>query len=122
MLGALAVSLLLLEILGFMVTTTLFMAVVVFGLGVRSWRMLAAVPLLSAGGALAGICGGRRGARRRGARRGGAGPALTIAAIGSFIAGTFSVVMLTLLAPPIAEAALRFGPPEYFALMLLGLP
>ncbi|MBI2224775.1 MAG: tripartite tricarboxylate transporter TctB family protein [Betaproteobacteria bacterium] len=50
MLGALAVSLLLLEILGFMVTTTLFMAVVVFGLGVRSWRMLAAVPLLSAVG------------------------------------------------------------------------
>jgi putative tricarboxylic transport membrane protein len=55
------------------------------------------------------------------ARNGRAGPALTIAAIGSFIAGTFSVVMLTLLAPPIAEAALSFGPPEYFALMLLGL-
>ncbi|MGZ8209487.1 MAG: tripartite tricarboxylate transporter permease [Burkholderiales bacterium] len=55
------------------------------------------------------------------ARQGRAGPALTIAAIGSFIAGTFSVVMLTLLAPPIAEAALSFGPPEYFALTLLGL-
>jgi putative tricarboxylic transport membrane protein len=55
------------------------------------------------------------------AQQGRAGPALTIAAIASFIAGTFSVVMLTLLAPPIAEAALRFGPPEYFALMLLGL-
>lgn len=55
------------------------------------------------------------------ARKGRAGPALTIAAIGSFIAGTFSVVMLTLLAPPIADAALSFGPPEYFALMLLGL-
>lgn len=55
------------------------------------------------------------------ARKGRAGPALTIAAIGSFIAGTFSVVMLTLLAPTIAEAALKFGPPEYFALMLLGL-
>jgi len=55
------------------------------------------------------------------ARKGRAGPALTIAAIGSFIAGTFSVVMLTVLAPPIAEAALSFGPPEYFALMLLGL-
>ncbi|HEY9446693.1 MAG TPA: tripartite tricarboxylate transporter permease [Burkholderiales bacterium] len=55
------------------------------------------------------------------ARKGRAGPALTIAAIGSFVAGTFSVVMLTLLAPPIAEAALSFGPPEYFALMLLGL-
>ena len=48
MLGALAVSLLLLEWLGFLVTTTLFMAVVVFGLGVRSWRMLASVPLVSA--------------------------------------------------------------------------
>jgi putative tricarboxylic transport membrane protein len=55
------------------------------------------------------------------ARKGRAGPALTIAAIGSFVAGTFSVVMLTVLAPPIAEAALSFGPPEYFALMLLGL-
>lgn len=50
MLGALAVSLLLLEMLGFLVTTTLFMAVVVFGLGVRSWRMLASVPLLAAVG------------------------------------------------------------------------
>jgi len=55
------------------------------------------------------------------ARNGRAGPALTIAAVGSFVAGTFSVVMLTLLAPPIAEYALNFGPPEYFALMLLGL-
>jgi putative tricarboxylic transport membrane protein len=55
------------------------------------------------------------------ARKGRAGPALTVAAIGSFVAGTFSVVMLTVLAPPIAEAALSFGPPEYFALMLLGL-
>lgn len=55
------------------------------------------------------------------ARQGRAGPALTIAAIGSFIAGTFSVVMLTILAPPIAEAALSFGPPEYFALTMLGL-
>jgi len=48
MLGALAVSLLLLNILGFVVITTLFMAVVVFGLGVRSWRILASVPLVSA--------------------------------------------------------------------------
>lgn len=55
------------------------------------------------------------------ARQGRAGPALTIAAVGSFVAGTFSVVMLTMLAPPIAEAALSFGPPEYFALMMLGL-
>jgi len=50
MLGALAVSLLLLQILGFMVVTTLFMAVVVFGLGVRSWRMLTIVPIVSAVG------------------------------------------------------------------------
>lgn len=55
------------------------------------------------------------------ARQGRAGPALSIAAIGSFAAGTFSVVMLMLLAPPIADAALNFGPPEYFALMILGL-
>ncbi|MEO8442057.1 MAG: tripartite tricarboxylate transporter permease, partial [Betaproteobacteria bacterium] len=55
------------------------------------------------------------------ARQGRAGPALTIAAIASFIAGTFSVLMLTVLAPPIAEAALSFGPPEYFALTMLGL-
>ncbi len=50
MFGGLAASLLLLELLGFMVTTTLFMAAVVFGLGVRSWRILASVPLLSAVG------------------------------------------------------------------------
>ena len=55
------------------------------------------------------------------ARQGRAGPALTIAAIGSFVAGTFSVVMLMLLAPPIARMALSFGPPEYFALMALGM-
>jgi putative tricarboxylic transport membrane protein len=55
------------------------------------------------------------------AQNGRAGPALTIAAIASFVAGTFSVVMLTVLAPPIANYALNFGPPEYFALMLLGL-
>ena len=55
------------------------------------------------------------------AKKGRAGPALTIAAIGSFVAGTFSTVMLTVLAPPIAEVALKFGPAEYFALMLLGL-
>jgi putative tricarboxylic transport membrane protein len=55
------------------------------------------------------------------AKQGRAGPALTIAAIGSFVAGTFSIVLLTVLAPPIAEAALSFGPPEYCALVLLGL-
>ncbi len=55
------------------------------------------------------------------ARKGRAGAALAIAAIGSFIAGTVSVVALMLLAPPLAILALRFGPPEYFALLLLGL-
>jgi len=55
------------------------------------------------------------------ARKGRAGAALAIAAIGSFIAGTVSVVALMLLAPPLAGFALRFGPPEYFALLLLGL-
>jgi putative tricarboxylic transport membrane protein len=55
------------------------------------------------------------------ARKGRAGPALGIAAISSFIAGTVGVILLMLVAPPVAEFALRFGPPEYFALMALGL-
>jgi putative tricarboxylic transport membrane protein len=55
------------------------------------------------------------------ARKGRAGPALSIAAVGSYVAGTASVVALMLLAPPLAAFALRFGPPEYFALLLLGL-
>src|SRR5512146_950582 len=55
------------------------------------------------------------------ARKGRAGPALAIAAIGSYVAGTISVVALMVLAPPLASFALRFGPPEYFALLLLGL-
>ena len=55
------------------------------------------------------------------AQKGRAGPALGIAAIGSFIAGTVAVVGLTLLSPPIAEFALSFGPPEKFSLALLGL-
>ena len=54
-------------------------------------------------------------------QRGRAGPALAIAAIGSFIAGTLSVVALMLLAPTLASFALRFGPPEYTALLLMGL-
>src|SRR5207249_3270984 len=54
-------------------------------------------------------------------QEGRAGPALAIAAIGSFIAGTVSVVGLMLLAPPIAAVALKFGPPEYAALLTLGL-
>ena len=55
------------------------------------------------------------------ARKGRAGAALAIAAVGSFIAGTFGVILLTLVAPPIANFALRFGPPEYTALLVLGL-
>jgi len=54
-------------------------------------------------------------------RSGRAGPALAIAAVGSYIAGTVSVVALMFLAPPLASFALRFGPPEYFTLLLLGL-
>jgi putative tricarboxylic transport membrane protein len=55
------------------------------------------------------------------ARQGRAGPALGIAAMGSFIAGTLSVVGVMLIAEPLAKAALSFGPPEYFALMCAGL-
>ncbi|MHB0869288.1 MAG: tripartite tricarboxylate transporter permease [Chloroflexota bacterium] len=55
------------------------------------------------------------------ARSGRAGPALGMAAIASFIAGTVAIVLLMLLAPPLASVALAFGPPEYFSLMLLGL-
>src|SRR5438309_2821962 len=55
------------------------------------------------------------------ARKGRAGAALAIAAVGSYVAGTVSVVALMFLAPPLASFALRFGPPEYFALLILGL-
>src|SRR6266853_1978491 len=55
------------------------------------------------------------------ALKGRAGAALCIAAVGSFIAGTVGVVILTLIAPPLATFALRFGPPEYTALLMLGL-
>jgi TctA family transporter len=55
------------------------------------------------------------------ARQGRAGPALTIAALGSFFAGTVSTLMLALFAPPLAEIAFHFGPAEYFSLMVLGL-
>jgi putative tricarboxylic transport membrane protein len=53
------------------------------------------------------------------AKRGRAGAALATAAIGSFVAGTIATILVTLFAPVIAEYALRFGPPEYFALMVL---
>jgi putative tricarboxylic transport membrane protein len=55
------------------------------------------------------------------ARQGRAGPALGMAAIGSFTAGTISVVLLMLLARPLIRVALEFGPAEYFAIMLLAL-
>ena len=55
------------------------------------------------------------------ARNGRAGPALGMAALGSLIGGTVAIVGLMLLAAPLAEAALAFGPPEYFALMCLSL-
>ncbi len=54
------------------------------------------------------------------AQKGRAGPALAICAIGSFIAGTIGIFGLVFLAPPLAEAALAFGPPEYFSLMVFG--
>jgi putative tricarboxylic transport membrane protein len=54
-------------------------------------------------------------------KNGRAGPALAIAAIGSFIAGTVGVIGLMLLAPTLASFALRFGPPEYTALLMMGL-
>jgi putative tricarboxylic transport membrane protein len=54
------------------------------------------------------------------AQKGRAGPALAIAAIGSFIAGTLGIFGLVFLAPPLAQAALAFGPPEYFSLMIFG--
>ncbi|WP_150254258.1 tripartite tricarboxylate transporter permease [Nocardiopsis deserti] len=55
------------------------------------------------------------------ALKGQAGKALGIAAIGSFVAGTMAAVMLMVAAPPLADWAVRFGPPEFFALTLLGL-
>ena len=55
------------------------------------------------------------------AKQGRGGAALCIAAIGSYIAGTLGVIGLMMFAPVIASYALRFGPPEYFALMVFGL-
>ncbi len=54
-------------------------------------------------------------------QQGRAGPALAIAAIGSFVAGTLGVIGLMLLAPTLAAFALRFGPPEYLRAAALGL-
>src|SRR3569832_1478139 len=55
------------------------------------------------------------------AKQGRAGAALSIAAIGSFIAGCFATVLVAALGEPLTKVALEFGPAEYFALMLLGL-
>lgn len=55
------------------------------------------------------------------ARQGRAGAALAISAIGSFVAGIISLIGLVLLAEPLSNIAIKFGPAEYFSLMLLGL-
>lgn len=55
------------------------------------------------------------------ARQGRAGAALSTAALGSFFAGTVATFLLAVFAPPLAEIALKFGPAEYFSLMVLGL-
>jgi putative tricarboxylic transport membrane protein len=55
------------------------------------------------------------------AKQGRAGPALAVAAIGSFIGGTVATMGLVLLATPLTEVAVKFGAPEFFGLMLLGL-
>ena len=55
------------------------------------------------------------------ARRGRAGAALAVAAVGSFVAGTISLIGLSFLAPTLANAALKFGPAEYFTVALVGL-
>src|SRR2546430_12953228 len=55
-------------------------------------------------------------------KKGGAGAALTISAVGSFVAGTVGVVGIMLAAGWLAGVALQFGPPEYFAITLGGLP
>jgi putative tricarboxylic transport membrane protein len=55
------------------------------------------------------------------ARKGRAGPALGIAAFGSFIAGTVGTILIMILAPPLSTFALKFGPPEFVGLVFLGL-
>jgi putative tricarboxylic transport membrane protein len=55
------------------------------------------------------------------AKQGRAGPALGMAALASFFAGTFAILLLMLVAPLLARVAVAFGPPEYFSLMVLGL-
>jgi TctA family transporter len=55
------------------------------------------------------------------ARQGRAGPALAIAALGSFFAGTVGTLLIAIAGPPLADVALKFGSAEYFSLMLMGL-
>ena len=55
------------------------------------------------------------------AKQGRGGTALGIAAIGSFVGGIVATIALVVVAPPLAQVALKFGPPEFFALMLVGL-
>ena len=55
------------------------------------------------------------------ARQGRAGPALATAALGSFFAGSVATILLAVAAPPLAQIAFKFGPAEYFSLMVLGL-
>ena len=55
------------------------------------------------------------------AQQGRAGPALVMQAIASFVGGTLGVVLITLLAPPFAQLARSFGPPEFFLLVVMGL-
>jgi TctA family transporter len=55
------------------------------------------------------------------ARQGRAGPALAVAALGSFFAGCVATLIIAVAAPPLAEVALKFGPSEYFSLMVFGL-
>jgi len=55
------------------------------------------------------------------ARQGRAGPALAVAALGSFFAGCVATLVIAAFAPPLAELAFKFGPAEYFSLMTLGL-
>src|SRR5687767_14990295 len=55
------------------------------------------------------------------ARQGRAGPALAIAALGSFFAGCVATIVIAIAAPPLTRLAQQFTPPDYFSLMLLGL-
>src|SRR5258708_8886136 len=55
------------------------------------------------------------------ARQGRAGSAVAVAALGSFFAGCVATLVIAVAAPPLAEVALKFGPSEYFSLMVFGL-